>query len=171
VTDRRFYVYAIYVDEVVRYIGKGSNGGMYFHVIEAQRINGRRARGAKTDQTSTKFYRKLAEAMRRGAAIREVALRTRQHIALRSRRLKSCISGIDVSCGIRLTRECSEQRGKSTNEDRNFCLIDPVEKCGSRNALYKPLSDSSGLRVSAGVVRPETGLVGCGSVASRAAPP
>jgi hypothetical protein len=71
VTNKQFYVYAIYVDEVVRYIGKGSNGRMYFHVIEAQRINGRRARGAKTDQTSTKFYRKLAEAMRRGAAIRE----------------------------------------------------------------------------------------------------
>jgi hypothetical protein len=53
VTNKRFYVYAIYVDEVVRYIGKGSNGRMYFHVIEAQRINGRRARGAKTDQTST----------------------------------------------------------------------------------------------------------------------
>jgi hypothetical protein len=66
-----FYVYAIYVDEVVRYIGKGSNGRVYFHVIEAQRINGRRACGAKTDRTSTKFYRKLAEAMRRGAAIRE----------------------------------------------------------------------------------------------------
>ena len=70
-TNKRFYVYAIYVDEAVRYIGKGSNGRMYFHVIEAQRINGRRARGAKTDRTSTKFYRKLAEAMRRGAAIRE----------------------------------------------------------------------------------------------------
>jgi hypothetical protein len=71
VTNKGFYVYAIYVDEVVRYIGKGSNGRMYFHAIEAQRINGRRARGAKTDQTSTRFYRKLAEAMRRGAAIRE----------------------------------------------------------------------------------------------------
>jgi hypothetical protein len=69
--NKGFYVYAIYIDEVVRYIGKGSNGRMYFHVIEAQRINGRRARGAKTDQTSTRFYRKLAEAMRRGAAIRE----------------------------------------------------------------------------------------------------
>lgn len=70
-TNKGFYVYAIYIDEVVRYIGKGSNGRMYFHVIEAQRINGRRARGAKTDQTGTRFYRKLAEAMRRGAAIRE----------------------------------------------------------------------------------------------------
>jgi hypothetical protein len=70
--------------------------------------------------------------------------------------LKSCISWTDVSCGIRLTRECSEQRGKSTNEDANFCLIDPVEKCGFRNALYKPLSDSSGLPSECRVVRPET---------------
>jgi hypothetical protein len=70
VTNKRFYVYVIYVDGVVRYVGKGSNGRMHFHVIEAQRINGRRARGAKTDRTSTKFYRKLAETVRRGATIR-----------------------------------------------------------------------------------------------------
>jgi hypothetical protein len=71
VTSKRFYVYVIYVDGVVRYVGKGSNGRIHFHVIEAQRINGRRVRGAKTDRTSTNFYRKLAEAMRRGATIRE----------------------------------------------------------------------------------------------------
>ena len=71
VTKRQFYVYAIYVDGVARYIGKGSNGRMHFHVIEARRINSRRARGANTDRTATKFYRKLAEAMRHGATITE----------------------------------------------------------------------------------------------------
>jgi len=71
VTEKEFYVYAIYVDGVVRYIGKGSNGRMHFHVIEARRINSRRARGANTDRTTTKFYRKLAEAMRHGAIITE----------------------------------------------------------------------------------------------------
>ena len=70
-TKRQFYVYAIYVDGVARYIGKGSNGRMHFHVIEARRINSRRARGANTDRTATKFYRKLAEAMRHGATITE----------------------------------------------------------------------------------------------------
>jgi hypothetical protein len=50
-----------------RYIGKGSNGRMHFHVIEARRINSRRARGANTDRTATKFYRKLAEAMPNGS--------------------------------------------------------------------------------------------------------
>jgi hypothetical protein len=71
VSNKEFYIYAIYVDGVVRYIGKGRNGRMHFHVIEARRINSRRARGANTDRTSTKFYRKLAEAMRHGAIITE----------------------------------------------------------------------------------------------------
>jgi hypothetical protein len=71
VVKKQFYVYAIYVDGVARYIGKGSNGRMHFHVIEARRINSRRARGANTDRTATKFYRKLAEAMRHGATITE----------------------------------------------------------------------------------------------------
>jgi hypothetical protein len=71
VTKKQFYVYAIYVDGVARYIGKGSNGRMHFHVIEARRINSRRARGANTDRTATKFYRKLAKAMRHGATITE----------------------------------------------------------------------------------------------------
>jgi hypothetical protein len=70
-TKKRFYVYAIYVDGIVRYIGKGSNGRMHFHTIEARRINNRRALGANTDCTSTNFYRKLAEAMRHGATITE----------------------------------------------------------------------------------------------------
>jgi hypothetical protein len=71
VSNKQFYIYGIYVDGVVRYIGKGRNGRMHFHVIEARRINSRRARGANTDRTSTKFYRKLAEAMRHGATITE----------------------------------------------------------------------------------------------------
>jgi hypothetical protein len=71
VIERHFYVYAIYVDGVLRYIGKGSNGRLYVRVIEARRINRRRAHGAKTDRTSTNFYRKLAEAMRGGATITE----------------------------------------------------------------------------------------------------
>ena len=72
--EKTFYVYAISVDGVIRYIGKGSNGRMHFHVIEAQRINRRRARGANTDVTSTTFYRKLAAALRRGATIRDAVL-------------------------------------------------------------------------------------------------
>ena len=71
VTKQRFYVYAVRVDGVVRYIGKGSTGREHFHAIEARRINSRRARGANTDGTTTNFYRKLAEAVRHGASITE----------------------------------------------------------------------------------------------------
>src|SRR6476620_10314007 len=71
VNEKRFYVYAIYIDGVVRYIGKGSGDRLRHHVIEANRINRRRARGANTDATSTKFYRLLAEAIRRGAVVTE----------------------------------------------------------------------------------------------------
>ena len=71
VNDKRFYVYAIYIDGVVRYIGKGSGDRLRYHVIEAHRINRRRARGANTDATSTKFYRLLAEAIREGAVVTE----------------------------------------------------------------------------------------------------
>jgi hypothetical protein len=68
---KRYYVYAIYVNGLIRYVGKGTNGRMHFHAIEARRINGRRALGANTDATTTTFYRNLAEAMREGAIIRE----------------------------------------------------------------------------------------------------
>ena len=71
VNEKRFYVYAIYIDGVVRYIGKGSGDRLRYHVIEANRINRRRARGANTDATSTKFYRLLAKAIRRGAVVTE----------------------------------------------------------------------------------------------------
>jgi hypothetical protein len=47
------------------------NGRLHFHVIEARRINRRRARGANTDRTAANFYQKLAEAMRHGATITE----------------------------------------------------------------------------------------------------
>ena len=46
-SKKQFYVYALYVDGIVRYIGKGSNGRVHFHVIEAQRINRRRPRDAR----------------------------------------------------------------------------------------------------------------------------
>ena len=64
-TTNRRGVDAIDVNGVVRYIGKGSNGRLHFHAIEARRINSRRARSAlRPDRTTTNFYRKLAEAMK-----------------------------------------------------------------------------------------------------------
>jgi hypothetical protein len=77
ISKAQFYVYSISIDGIVRYIGKGSNGRVNFHVIEARRINARRDQGANTNATTTKFYRNLAEALRRRATITEKILRNR----------------------------------------------------------------------------------------------
>ena len=63
------YVYAILIDEVVRYIGKGRNGRMYAHLIEAKRSAARC--GARTTQLSPRMHRRLVEAIRSGAVIKE----------------------------------------------------------------------------------------------------
>jgi hypothetical protein len=66
------YVYAILVDGVARYIGKGSNKRAYEHVQIAERINRTRAAGGKTK--GTRFYNKLAKALRSGAIVSEIIL-------------------------------------------------------------------------------------------------
>lgn len=63
------YVYAIIVDGVVRYIGKGRNGRMYTHLIEAKRTSARYPRG--TPHLSPRMHRKLVEALRAGSRITE----------------------------------------------------------------------------------------------------
>ena len=59
------YVYAIRVDGVVRYIGKGRNGRMYSHMIEAQRTANKP--GVKIANLSPHFRKMLVSAIRRGA--------------------------------------------------------------------------------------------------------
>lgn len=68
---RKSYVYGIFVDGTARYIGKGTGSRVHFHMDEVRRINERRRLGANTDATCTKFYRKLAEAVRNGAVVRQ----------------------------------------------------------------------------------------------------
>jgi hypothetical protein len=108
VSKKQFYVYTIYVDGVVRYIGKGSNGRVHFHVIEARRMNSRRARGANTGCTATNFYRKLAEAMRDGATITEEimvsGLTNREAYRIENRKSKNSTSRIEANCGTRLAK-------------------------------------------------------------------
>jgi hypothetical protein len=65
--DNRPYVYAVYVDGIVRYIGKGRNGRVYDHVKAATKINVKRANGEKVK--TTKFYNRLAKALRIGSKI------------------------------------------------------------------------------------------------------
>jgi hypothetical protein len=63
------YVYAIRVDGVVRYIGKGRNGRIYSHMIEALRTANKP--GVKIANLSPHFRKKLVSAIRRGAKIKE----------------------------------------------------------------------------------------------------
>jgi hypothetical protein len=66
------YIYAIIVDGVVRYIGKGRNGRMYIHLIEAKRTSARCP--AKTAHLSPRMHRKLVEAVRAGSQIIETII-------------------------------------------------------------------------------------------------
>jgi hypothetical protein len=53
------YIYAIVVDDVVRYIGKGRNGRMYTHLVEAKRTSARCP--AETAHLYPRIHRKLVE--------------------------------------------------------------------------------------------------------------
>jgi len=66
------YVYAIIVDGVVRYIGKGRNGRMYTHLIEAKRTSARCPR--ETAHLYPRLHRKLVEAVRAGSRITETVI-------------------------------------------------------------------------------------------------
>ena len=66
---RSAYVYAILVDGVVRYVGKGRNARMYTHLIEAKRSAARCQVG--TTQLNPRMHRRLVEAVRSGADIKE----------------------------------------------------------------------------------------------------
>jgi hypothetical protein len=61
------YVYAILVDGIVRYIGKGSGDRMRYHLKIVRSIVRRRAAGEAV--STTKFYNRLAKSWRAGADI------------------------------------------------------------------------------------------------------
>jgi hypothetical protein len=66
------YIYGIFVDGVVRYIGKGRNGRMYTHLIEAKRTSARCP--ANTAHLSPRMHRKLVETVRAGSQITETVI-------------------------------------------------------------------------------------------------
>ncbi len=68
------YIYAIIVDGVVRYIGKGRNGRMYTHVIEAKRTSARCP--ASTAHLGPRMHRKLVETVRSGSQIIETVIKS-----------------------------------------------------------------------------------------------
>jgi LEM3-like protein len=63
------YVYALLVDGVVRYVGKGRNGRMYSHLLEAKRSAARCA--PDTSGLYPRMHRKLVEAVRAGSQVAE----------------------------------------------------------------------------------------------------
>jgi hypothetical protein len=66
---RRCYVYEIRIDGVVRYIGKGRNGRIYSHLIDAKRTASRS--DVKIGNLSPHFRKMLVSAVRRGSNIAE----------------------------------------------------------------------------------------------------
>ena len=66
------YVYAILVDDVMRYVGKGRDKRLYIHVIEARRSAARC--GARTSNLHPRVHRKLVEAVRAGSDIAEIVI-------------------------------------------------------------------------------------------------
>jgi hypothetical protein len=68
---KRSYIYAIHVDGVLRYIGKGTNGRMYDHMKEVRQ---RLTRKFKLKNVWPLIQRKLTEAVMKGAVIEEIVL-------------------------------------------------------------------------------------------------
>ena len=68
---KRSYVYAIHVDGVLRYIGKGTDDRMYAHMKEVRQ---RLTRKFKLKNVSPFFQQKLTEAVMKGAVIEEIVL-------------------------------------------------------------------------------------------------
>lgn len=68
---KRSYVYAIHVDGVLRYIGKGTNGRIYAHMKD---VTQRLTRKFKLKNIWPLFQRKLTEAVMKGAVIEEIVL-------------------------------------------------------------------------------------------------
>jgi hypothetical protein len=66
---RQYYVYEIRVDGVVRYIGKGRNGRIYSHLIDAKRTASRS--DVKIRNLFPHFRKMLVSAVRRGSKITE----------------------------------------------------------------------------------------------------
>ena len=66
---RQCYVYEIRIDGVVRYIGKGRNGRIYSHLIDAKRTA--RRPDVKIHSLSPHFRKMLVSAVRRGFIIAE----------------------------------------------------------------------------------------------------
>jgi len=105
---KRSYVYAIHVDGVLRYIGKGTDDRMYAHMKE---VSQRLTRKFKLKNVSPFFQRKLTEAVMKGAVIEQIVLAddltSKQAYKLEYRHLERMVTrGIASNCGM-LFRQAS----------------------------------------------------------------
>ena len=87
-----FYVYAIHVNGVLRYIGKGCNGRMYAHMKEVRQ---RLTREFNLENVWPIFQRKLTEAVMQDAVVEEIVLgdnlTSKQAYKLEYRRLEEMV--------------------------------------------------------------------------------
>ena len=122
---RSAYVYAILVEGVVRYIGKGRNGRMCTHLIEAKRSAARC--GARTTQLSPRMHRRLVEAVRSGADIKEKiivgGLTDREAPRIESRLSARFTNFAPTNCGTRSTKDTWIRDGyrKSGKIQKTYC--------------------------------------------------
>jgi hypothetical protein len=89
---KRCYVYAIHVDGVLRYLGKGSDGRMYAHMKEVRQ---RLTRKFKLKNVSPLLQRKLTAAVKNDAVVEEIVLAdnltSKQAYKLEYRHLKKMV--------------------------------------------------------------------------------
>ena len=101
------YVYAIIVDGIVRYVGKGRGTRLFVHLIDATRSAARC--GRRTAHLSPRLHRKLVEAIRAGSSIVErvivSALPNSEAYRLEANLIAHSTNFTLGSCGIRSTSD------------------------------------------------------------------
>jgi hypothetical protein len=117
---KRSYIYAIHVDGVLRYIGKGTNGRMYDHMKEVRQ---RLTRKFKLKNVWPLIQRKLTEAVMKGAVIEEIVLAdnltSKQAYKLEHRHLERLVyAGIASNSGMPF-RPASTRRRSTKPTYRN----------------------------------------------------
>ncbi len=152
------FVYAIMVDGVIRYIGKGTTlRRPLYHVKAASAINAKRAIGLKVK--ALKFHNRLAKALREGAKIEHIILVeglsdkrafAREVIEISTRRglWNEDAGGKGVSSNLRKTlwRDDPTYREKMLEHNKRICVL--PRECGGAAITAYNKSDIGRRRVS-----------------------